>query len=122
DMPHVPKAEQTSNMIAIRETSSVKDKRMTEVTTSSTAKPVTTKDFNKSSSWISRLKTLMIRFPLANWKKNKIFRAKVVVRIPPPTELGEAPINIKIAKSNKVAVDNSCKSSVTSLALRVDTD
>ncbi len=28
--------------------------------------------------------------------KNKIKIAKVVVRIPPPTELGEDPINIKI--------------------------
>lgn len=49
---------------------------------------------------------------------NKIVIAKVVVRIPPPTELGDAPINIKKETSNNVEIDNAPLSIVCKPALR----
>src|SRR5690606_7918368 len=81
---------------------SVRFKIIVAIKQSNTAKKVTTTDFLISSSWISRLKTRTSFFPLANENSNNKRIANVVVLIPPPTELGDAPINIKKHRTNKV--------------------
>ena len=58
----------------------------------------------------------------ANEYNDNILTANVVVRIPPPTELGDAPININILINKSVGCDNSRMSIVASPPLRVVTD
>lgn len=48
--------------------------------------------------------------------------ANVVVRIPPPTLLGDAPINISDERTKSVGVENSFISIVAKPPLRVVTD
>ena len=95
DKPVVPNAELTSNMISIIEKFSVAFNITTAVKQSSMAKKLTTTDFRISSSCSSRPNTLIALCPFAKLMISNMTTAKVVVLIPPPTELGEAPINIK---------------------------
>src|SRR5690606_16966028 len=122
DNPQVPKAEATSKKISINENFSVTDNKKIEIKQVKKANSVTISDFLISSSCISRLNTLIDLFPLAKWKRYKILIANVVVRIPPPTELGDAPINIIAPKNNKVGSEKSFTSIVAKPALLVVTD
>src|SRR5699024_7455013 len=60
--------------------------------------------------------------PFAKFTKNKIAIANVVVRIPPPTELGDAPININQLINKSVAPLNSVISNVVKPPDRDETE
>jgi hypothetical protein len=51
--------------------------------------------------------------------KNRIMMASVVVRIPPPTELGEAPMNINMLNNKRVGSEKSLTFMVANPPLRV---
>lgn len=122
ESPVVPKAEHTSNKISV----SVKDSEIVskKIAQEQMKKAVndTTSAFRTSTSLISRLNTLIRLFPFAKWYRNKTFKANVVVRTPPPTELGDAPINIKALNASNVGSLNWLTSIVESPPLRVETD
>ena len=122
DNPVVPNAEHTSNKIETNGKGSVIDKMTTEVKHIKKAIIVTTTDLLRSASCSSRLNILIDLCPLAKWKRNNKFKANVVVRIPPPTELGEAPINIKAHKIKMVVSVNKLTSIVANPPLLVAVD
>lgn len=122
DKPVVPKAEHTSNSSSSKECFSVTVKMSVETKTRITAISVTINDFIKSAWCSSLLKTFTDLFPLAKWNRANRFKAKVVVRMPPPTELGEAPINISIHINKMVVCVNWLISIVASPPLLVVVD
>src|SRR5699024_8595732 len=94
----VPKAEQTSTIMAISGSSSVAVRKITQKKHMPRDSMKTTTDFRTSSSEMRRPKILILASPFKKEYKYKPMIAKVVVRIPPPTELGEQPININNEK------------------------
>ncbi len=58
-------------------------------------------------------------FPRANERIARTIKANVVVRIPPPDELGDDPTNIKPQNIVSVAVEKAFISTVANPALRV---
>ena len=68
------------------------------------------------------LNTLIVVLPLLKFSRNRIKMASVVVLIPPPTELGEDPINMSPPITNCVASEKRVKSIVVKPALLVVAD
>ena len=98
ERPVVPKAEQTSTMMAIRGCSSVAVKKIIEKKHMLIDNMKTITDLRISASGIRRPKILILSSLFKKEYMYKPMMAIVVVRMPPPTELGEQPINIKIEK------------------------
>src|SRR5690625_1217116 len=122
DSPTVPNADVTSNNISSSVNGSSNTMINIEVNTKINAINVTVTAFIKSESYISRLNNLMLFPPLAYVIINTTTNAKVVVRIPPPALLGEAPINIKKDINNWFPLVKSPTSNVESPPLLVVTD
>src|SRR5690606_30228983 len=87
-----------------------------------TARKITANELKTSINSISRLNIWMVFFPLAKLIRNKNAMAKVVVRIPPPAELGEAPMNISALIKTFVASLNWVMSTVTIPPEREETE
>ncbi len=104
ERPVVPKAEQTSKRISVVEKSSMADSVITADTTSITAIKNTVSAFMISSWKSSRRNTLTAVLPCKIETMLSTSTAKVVVRMPPPQLLGEAPINISRQKNRSVTV------------------
>ena len=119
ERPVVPKAEATSTMIEIKGRFSVADKKTTAKKHIIKDNMKTTIDFLTSSSSILRLKTLISSSLFKKANKYKPIIATVVVRTPPPTELGLQPININTEKIINVVIWKSPKSLIWRPAFRV---
>src|SRR5699024_4709692 len=124
DRPHVPNALVTSNMMSIR------SKRLSSSTvidtmpenTSTTASIMTANARCRSSRAISRLKMFTRSRPRLNAMRNSMTSASVVVRMPPPAELGLAPMNMSPLMTTCVPSANSAGSTVVSPPLLVVED
>src|SRR5690625_2500935 len=100
DNPTVPNADVLSNKISVIEKGSIIDIIRRLIKTNAIAIIITVTALSKSSSYISLLKTLIFFPPRAYVIIKMITRANVVVRVPPPALLGEAPININNDKNS----------------------
>ena len=81
-----------------------------------------TNAFQISSRTISRPKILMDESPRMKAMTARTATANVVVRIPPPTDDGDAPMNMRMDKSNMLASENKLTSTVDRPPFRVVTD
>src|SRR5699024_1753002 len=122
DSPTVPNADVTSKNNDNTETSSISDKIIKLTNTIIIATIITVTAFCKSSSYTSRLNNFKFLPPRIKVIKNMTTSANVVVRIPPPALLGEAPINIKNDINKWFVSDNIDTSIVESPELLVVTD
>src|SRR5699024_11104159 len=95
DKPTVPKADVTSKRICIMENDSVAAIINTETKINAITINVTVTAFNKSSGYTSRLNRRMLSPPRAYVMIKMTTSANVVVRMPPPALLGDAPMNIR---------------------------
>ena len=115
DIPQVPNALVISKMISIAEASgSVMNRIIVETMTMNIARIITAYERNTSINWISLLNICIVFLPRAKLMRKRIAIARVVVRMPPPAELGEAPINMRTLMNTFVASSNWVISNVTS--------
>lgn len=122
DSPVVPNADATSKIIAITGNGSKTVNNIIDEQQMIVATKMTTKDFIISSGSTSLRKIFTDCFPRENERMANITIANVVVRTPPPTLLGEAPINMSTVSTSCVATENWATSIVAKPPFRVVTD
>jgi len=105
DKPHVPNADIVSKNIDNKSClpSSNRTTDSTPTNVIANASEITANDLYISIGCISLLKAFIVVRPLLKFTKYNISIVNVVVLIPPPTELGEDPINISPPKKKFVA-------------------